>query len=215
MVFDSSNSWDRQYKRILSKLLSDCSFREDRTGVGVRGLFGYHFVLDVREYFPLLSLRRLHFRSIAYELFWFLRGDTNVQYLKDNGVSIWDEWADVDGNLGPVYGYQWNHGKRRVEDKHGLSHYIDYNPLSYVIEEIRNNPMSRRLLVNSWNQDSLFDMALPPCHYSFQFYCDGDGGLSILVNMRSCDVFLGLPFNVASYSLLLLMVGRLTGRFAK
>jgi thymidylate synthase len=215
MVSEVLNSWDREYKRILTKLLYDGESRPDRTGVGVKSLFGYHFVLEVSVYFPLLSLRRLHFRSIVYELFWFLRGDTNIRYLNDNGVTIWDEWADGNGDLGPIYGYQWNHGKRRVEDKHGLVHYIDYNPLSYVIEEIRNNPTSRRLLISSWNQDSLFDMALPPCHYAFQFYCGSDNGLSILVNMRSCDVFLGLPYNVASYSLLLYMVSRITGRIPR
>lgn len=171
----------------------------DRTGTGTISVFARQMRFDLTKGFPLITTKKLHLRSIIYELLWFLNGDTNIKYLQENNVSIWDEWADKDGNLGPVYGAQW----RRWESKDGKI--IDQ--ISNIIEELKTNPNSRRLLVNAWNVGELHKMALPPCHYSFQFYVANDK-LSCMLNQRSCDFFLGVPFNIASYALLTHMVAQ-------
>lgn len=171
----------------------------DRTGTGTISVFARQMRFDLTKGFPLITTKKLHLRSIIYELLWLLNGDTNIKYLQENNVSIWDEWADKDGNLGPVYGAQW----RRWESKDGKI--IDQ--ISNIIEELKTNPNSRRLLVNAWNVGELHKMALPPCHYSFQFYV-ANGKLSCMLNQRSCDFFLGVPFNIASYALLTHMVAQ-------
>ena len=187
----------QQYLELLNHILDKGTPKEDRTGTGTRSVFGYQMRFDLREGFPLLTTKKLHFKSIAYELLWFLRGDTNVQFLKDHGVSIWNEWADEHGELGPVYGSQW----RSWPTPDGGS--IDQ--ISDVVQQIRTNPDSRRLIVSAWNVAALPQMALPPCHLLFQFYV-ADGRLSCQLYQRSADVFLGVPFNIASYALLTTMV---------
>ncbi|MEN3040941.1 MAG: thymidylate synthase [Bacteroidia bacterium] len=195
--------YEQDYLSLLDKLLS-APIRLDRTGVGTRGLFGIHLDVDLREGFPLLTTKKVHFKSILYELFWFLRGDTNIRYLHDHGVTIWDEWADENGDLGPIYGYQW----RRWKGYNGEV----YDQLGAVVKTLRENPYSRRLLVSAWNVAHLSEMKLPPCHVMFQFYAEpAEHRLSIQVYQRSADAFLGLPFNVASYALLLHLVARVTG----
>lgn len=195
--------YERDYLSLLERLLT-APPRMDRTGVGVRGIFGVQLDINLQEGFPLLTTKKVHFKSILYELFWFLRGDTNIKYLHDHGVTIWDEWADPDGNLGPIYGHQW----RRWQGYRGET----YDQLSAVIKTLRENPYSRRLLVSAWNVAQLSEMKLPPCHVLFQFYAEPDTRrLSLQVYQRSADAFLGLPFNVASYSLLLHMVAQVTG----
>jgi thymidylate synthase len=176
--------------------------KADRTGTGTRSVFGYQMRFDLADGFPLLTTKKLHLRSIIHELLWFLRGDTNVAYLRENGVTIWDEWADAEGNLGPVYGKQW----RRWETADGAV--IDQ--MQEVVEQIRTNPDSRRLIVSAWNVGELREMALPPCHLLFQFYV-AEGRLSCQLYQRSADVFLGVPFNIASYALLTMMVAQATG----
>jgi thymidylate synthase len=176
--------------------------KHDRTGTGTISVFGYQMRFDLAEGFPLLTTKKLHLRSIIHELLWFISGDTNIKYLKDNGVSIWDEWADKDGNLGPVYGYQWRSWPAADGRK------IDQ--LKDVIEEIKKNPDSRRLIVSAWNVGEIPKMALPPCHALFQFYV-ADGKLSCQLYQRSCDIFIGVPFNIASYALLTLMIAQVTG----
>lgn len=176
--------------------------KEDRTGVGTISVFGYQMRFNLQEGFPLITTKKLHTKSIIHELLWFLKGSTNIQYLKENGVTIWDEWADENGELGPIYGYQW----RNWPDYDGG--HIDQ--ISNLIEEIKKNPNSRRLIVSAWNVAQLKDMRLPPCHILFQFYV-ADGKLSCQLYQRSADVFLGVPFNIASYSLLLMMVAQVTG----
>ncbi len=176
--------------------------RSDRTGTGTRSIFGYQMRFDLKDGFPLLTTKKLHLKSIIHELLWFLKGDTNIKYLQDNGVRIWNEWADADGNLGPVYGAQW----RSWPDGNGG--YIDQ--ISEVIRTIKENPDSRRIIVSAWNVGQLSKMALPPCHLLFQFYV-ADGKLSLMLYQRSADTFLGVPFNIASYALLLLMVAQVTG----
>lgn len=173
--------------------------KDDRTGTGTLSTFGYQMRFDLQAGFPLLTTKKLHVRSILYELFWFLNGDTNIRYLNDNGVSIWDEWADADGELGPVYGKQW----RRWEGADGRL----YDQITSVLENIRTNPDSRRHIVSAWKVDELADMALPPCHVMFQFYV-AEGRLSCQLYQRSVDSFLGLPFNIASYSILTHMVAQ-------
>lgn len=176
--------------------------RGDRTGTGTRSVFGHQMRFNLDDGFPLLTTKKLHLRSIIYELLWFLRGDTNVRYLQENGVRIWNEWADSNGDLGPVYGHQWRswpNGKGGTIDQ-----------ISQVVEQIRNNPESRRLIVSAWNVAEVADMALPPCHLLFQFYVTGDR-LSLQLYQRSADTFLGVPFNIASYALLLMMVAQVTG----
>ncbi len=176
--------------------------KHDRTGTGTRSVFGHQMRFNMAEGFPLLTTKKLHLKSIIYELLWFLRGDTNVRYLQEHGVSIWDEWADASGELGPVYGHQW----RSWPDYNGGT--IDQ--ISNLVQQIRTNPDSRRLLVSAWNVAEVDQMALPPCHCLFQFYV-ADGKLSLQLYQRSADVFLGVPFNIASYALLLQMMAQVTG----
>lgn len=192
----------RQYLDLCQHILDHGNDREDRTGTGTRSVFGYQMRFDLDQGFPLVTTKKVHLKSIIYELLWFIRGDTNIAYLKDHGVSIWDEWADEDGELGPVYGYQW-----RSWPVPGGEH---LDQLRWVIEEIKNNPTSRRLMVSAWNPADVPTMALPPCHVLFQFYVEADR-LSLQLYQRSGDVFLGVPFNIASYSLLLMMVAQVTG----
>jgi thymidylate synthase len=192
----------RQYLDLLSHVLETGDDRRDRTGVGARSVFGYQMRFDLADGFPLLTTKKLHIRSIVHELLWFIAGDTNIGYLNDNGVSIWDEWADEQGELGPVYGRQW----RSWPDREGGT--IDQ--LSWVLNEIRTNPASRRLIVSAWNPADIEDMALPPCHCLFQFFV-ADDRLSCQLYQRSADIFLGVPFNIASYALLTHMVAQVTG----
>ncbi|MHB8472491.1 MAG: thymidylate synthase [Gammaproteobacteria bacterium] len=177
-------------------------YKADRTGTGTRSVFGYQMRFDLALGFPAVTTKKLHFKSIIHELLWFLRGDTNIQYLRDNGVSIWDEWADAAGELGPVYGYQW----RSWPTPDGA--HIDQ--IRDVVEQIKTNPDSRRLIVSAWNVSDIPRMALPPCHAFFQFYV-AEGRLSCQLYQRSADIFLGVPFNIASYALLTLMVAQVTG----
>ncbi|CEJ15426.1 thymidylate synthase [Phreatobacter sp. AB_2022a] len=191
----------RQYLDLLSHVIERGTDRGDRTGTGTRSVFGYQMRFDLAEGFPVLTTKKLHLKSIIHELLWFLAGDTNIKYLNDNGVTIWDEWADPQGDLGPVYGKQW----RSWPDGHGGT--IDQ--ISHLIREIRTNPYSRRLVVSAWNPAEVDAMALPPCHCLFQFYV-ADGRLSCQLYQRSADIFLGVPFNIASYALLTMMVAQVT-----
>ena len=191
-----------QYLRLLEDIRESGSDRGDRTGVGTRSLFGRQLRFDLSDGFPLLTTKKLHLRSIIYELLWFLRGDTNIAWLNENGVKIWDEWADENGDLGPVYGHQW----RSWPTPDGQT--IDQ--IAWVENEIRTNPLSRRLIVSAWNVSEVGAMALPPCHTLFQFYVS-DGRLSCQLYQRSADVFLGVPFNIASYALLTMMMASVTG----
>ncbi len=191
-----------QYLRLLEEILESGSDRGDRTGVGTRSLFGRQLRFDLGDGFPLLTTKKLHIRSIIYELLWFLRGETNVGWLNEHGVRIWDEWADESGDLGPVYGHQW----RSWPKPDGGT--IDQ--IAWVENEIRTNPLSRRLIVSAWNVAEVGRMALPPCHTLFQFYVS-DGKLSCQLYQRSADVFLGVPFNIASYALLTMMMAKVTG----
>ncbi len=189
----------RQYLDYLQDILDHGTWKEDRTGTGTLSVFGRQMRFDLSEGFPVVTTKKLHLRSIIHELLWFLSGDTNVRYLRENGVTIWDEWADEDGELGPVYGKQW----RRWEAKDGSV----VDQMTNVMDRIRNNPDSRRMIVSAWKVDEIPDMALPPCHMMFQFYV-ADGRLSCQLYQRSVDSFLGLPFNIASYSLLTHMVAQ-------
>jgi thymidylate synthase len=192
----------RAYLDLMRRILAEGVTKADRTGTGTRSVFGHQMRFDLGEGFPLLTTKKLHLRSIVHELLWFLKGDTNIAYLKENGVSIWDEWADEDGDLGPVYGRQW----RAWPTPDGGT--IDQ--IAEVVAEIRRNPDSRRLIVSAWNPADVPKMRLPPCHLLFQFYV-ADGRLSCQLYQRSADVFLGVPFNIASYALLTMMVARATG----
>ena len=192
----------KQYLDLLQHVLDKGAEKKDRTGTGTISVFGYQMRFDLEQGFPLLTTKKLHLKSIIHELLWFISGDTNIKYLNDKGVRIWNEWADKDGNLGPVYGYQWRSWPAADGRK------IDQ--LSNVIESIKRSPDSRRLIVNSWNPGDIEKMALPPCHILFQFYV-AKGKLSCQLYQRSCDIFLGVPFNIASYALLTLMVARITG----
>lgn len=192
----------RQYHELMTNILNYGTDKGDRTGTGTRSLFGYQMRFNLQEGFPLVTTKKLHLRSIVYELLWFLKGDTNVQYLRDNKVSIWDEWADETGDLGPVYGKQW----RSWQAPNGET--IDQ--ISNVIREIKNNPDSRRLMVVAFNPSDVSKMALPPCHAFFQFYV-ANSRLSCQLYQRSADVFLGVPFNIASYALLTHMVAQVCG----
>lgn len=189
----------KQYQDLLQLVLDSGKFKPDRTGTGTYSLFGAQARFSLRESFPLLTTKKLHLRSIIHELLWFLKGETNIRYLKENGVSIWDEWADEEGNLGRVYGAQWCDW--RTADGRSI-HQVDR-----VIEQIKSNPDSRRLIVSAWNVGEIEGMALPPCHALFQFFVQ-DGELSCQLYQRSADLFLGVPFNIASYSLLTLMVAQ-------
>jgi thymidylate synthase len=191
-----------QYLELMRHVRDHGVRREDRTGTGTISVFGYQMRFDLSAGFPVVTTKKLHLRSIIHELLWFLQGDTNIKYLHDNGVSIWDEWADENGDLGPVYGYQWRSWPR----PDGGS--IDQ--ISELVEQIRNNPDSRRLLVSAWNPADVGAMALPPCHCLFQFYV-AQGKLSCQLYQRSADIFLGVPFNIASYALLTLMLAQVTG----
>ena len=188
-----------QYHDLLRLVLEDGVERSDRTGTGTRSVFGAQARFDLRERFPLLTTKKLHLKSIIYELLWFLRGDTNIKYLNEHGVSIWDEWADEDGDLGRVYGAQWR-------DWRGLNG-THVDQIGKVISQIRENPASRRLIVSAWNPAEIDTMALPPCHVLFQFYVNA-GELSCQLYQRSADLFLGVPFNIASYSLLTMMMAQ-------
>ncbi len=189
----------KQYHDLMQHILETGIKKEDRTGTGTISVFGYQMRFDLKEGFPLVTTKKLHMRSITHELLWFLQGDTNIKYLKDNNVSIWDEWADENGNLGPVYGYQW----RSWPTPDGV--HIDQ--ITNVVNMIKNNPDSRRLIVSAWNVGEIEKMKLPPCHAFFQFYV-ADGKLSCQLYQRSADVFLGVPFNIASYALLTMMVAQ-------
>ena len=189
----------KQYLDLMRHVRDQGVDKSDRTGTGTRSVFGHQMRFDLNAGFPLVTTKKCHLRSIIHELLWFLQGDTNIKYLQDNGVRIWDEWADEDGDLGPVYGYQW----RNWPTPNGES--IDQ--ISNVIEMIKNNPDSRRLIVSAWNPALVDDMALPPCHALFQFYV-ADGKLSCQLYQRSADIFLGVPFNIASYALLTMMVAQ-------
>ncbi|MDX1252092.1 MAG: thymidylate synthase [Gammaproteobacteria bacterium] len=192
----------KQYHDLMRHVKKHGIHKEDRTGTGTLSVFGHQMRFDLRQGFPLVTTKKLHLKSIIHELLWFLRGDTNIHYLKENGVTIWDEWADAHGNLGPVYGYQWRSWPT-PDGRH-----IDQ--ISQVIEQIKSNPDSRRLIVSAWNVGEIDNMALPPCHAFFQFYV-ADGRLSCQLYQRSADIFLGVPFNIASYALLTLMVAQVTG----
>jgi thymidylate synthase len=192
----------KQYHDLLNHILQNGTEKHDRTGTGTISTFGYQMRFNLQEGFPLLTTKKLHIRSIVYELLWFLKGDTNISYLKENNVSIWDEWADENGNLGPVYGHQW----RSWPTAEGRT----VDQISNLINQIKNNPDSRRLIVSAWNVADIERMALPPCHCLFQFYVS-EGKLSCQLYQRSADTFLGVPFNIASYSLLTMMIAQVCG----
>jgi thymidylate synthase len=192
----------KQYLNLLDRILTEGTKKEDRTGTGTISVFGHQMRFNLEEGFPCLTTKKLHLKSIIHELLWFLAGDTNVKYLQENGVRIWNEWADEDGDLGHIYGYQW----RSWPDYKGG--HIDQ--ISEVVETLKKNPDSRRIIVNAWNVADIENMNLPPCHAMFQFYV-ADGRLSLQLYQRSADCFLGIPFNIASYSLLLLMMAQVTG----
>jgi len=192
----------QQYHQLLQHILQNGVKKEDRTGTGTTSCFGYQMRFNLKDGFPLVTTKKVHLKSIIYELLWFLKGDTNIKYLKENGVGIWDEWADAEGNLGPVYGKQW----RSWEGADGKV----YDQIVDVINQIKTNPDSRRMIVSAWNVAELPKMALMPCHSLFQFYV-ADGKLSCQLYQRSADVFLGVPFNIASYALLTMMIAQVTG----
>jgi thymidylate synthase len=192
----------KQYIDLLSHVMEHGTEKKDRTGTGTISIFGYQMRFDLSEGFPVMTTKKLHLKSIIHELLWFLSGSTNIKYLQENGVKIWNEWADADGNLGPVYGYQWRSWPA-PDGRH-----IDQ--ISTVVRSLKENPDSRRHIVNAWNVGEIEKMALPPCHILFQFYVAG-GRLSCQLYQRSADIFLGVPFNIASYSLLTLMMAQVTG----
>lgn len=192
----------QQYHDLLKHVIAQGTRKGDRTGTGTISVFGHQMRFDLEKGFPLLTTKKVHLKSILHELLWFLQGDTNIKYLNDNGVSIWDEWADKDGNLGPIYGYQW----RSWPAADGA--HIDQ--ITQVIEQIKKNPNDRRLIVSAWNVGEIKNMALPPCHAFFQFYV-ANGRLSCQLYQRSADIFLGVPFNIASYALLTMMVAQVCG----
>lgn len=192
----------RQYLEFMRHVKEHGAIKTDRTGTGTRSVFGYQMRFDLQQGFPLLTTKKVHLKSIIHELIWFLQGSTNIAYLKENGVSIWDEWADAEGNLGPIYGYQW----RNWPAPNG--EHIDQ--ISQVLEQIRNTPDSRRMIVSAWNVADVPNMKLPPCHALFQFYV-ADGKLSCQLYQRSADIFLGVPFNIASYAILTHMMAQQAG----
>lgn len=192
----------KQYLDLLKKIMDEGVVKGDRTGVGTKSIFGHQMRFNLSEGFPLLTTKKLHLKSIIYELLWFIKGDTNIKYLNDHGVSIWDEWADENGELGPVYGAQW----RRCKTADGR----EIDQLSELMEQLKNNPNSRRLIISAWNVGEIEKMALPPCHSLFQFYV-ADGRLSCQLYQRSADTFLGVPFNIASYALLTMMIAKVLG----
>jgi len=191
----------KQYLDMCRHVLENGSYKEDRTGTGTISSFGYQMRFDLREGFPLLTTKKVHVKSIIHELLWFITGDTNIKYLKENKVRIWDEWADEEGNLGPVYGYQWRHWTNKFGK--------EFDQLAQLVEDIRNNPHSRRHILSAWNVGDIEEMALPPCHAFVQFYVSPDGKrLSCQLYQRSADIFLGVPFNIASYALLTMMMAQ-------
>jgi len=192
----------KQYHDLLQHILDNGVQKEDRTGTGTLSVFGYQMRFNLEEGFPVLTTKKLHLRSIIHELLWFLKGETNISYLKENNVSIWDEWADSEGNLGPVYGYQWRSWPT-ADGRH-----IDQ--IKQVVHQLKNNPDSRRIIVSAWNVGEIENMKLPPCHAFFQFYV-ADGKLSCQLYQRSADTFLGVPFNIASYALLTMMMAQVCG----
>lgn len=192
----------KQYLDLMQHVLDHGTQKHDRTGTGTISVFGYQMRFNLQDGFPMVTTKKLHLKSIIHELIWFLSGDTNIKYLKDNGVKIWDEWADADGNLGPVYGSQWRSWPKPDGEK------IDQ--ITQIINTIKNNPDSRRIIVSAWNVAEIENMALPPCHAFFQFYV-ADGKLSCQLYQRSADIFLGVPFNIASYALLTMMVAQVCG----
>lgn len=192
----------RQYLDLLRHILDNGTSKSDRTGTGTISCFGYQMRVNLEDGFPMLTTKKIHFKSVAYELLWFLKGDTNIQYLTDHGVRIWNEWADAEGNLGPVYGKQW----RSWQKPDGTT----VDQISVLVDTIKNNPDSRRMIVNAWNVGELDQMALTPCHCLFQFYV-AEGKLSCQLYQRSADVFLGVPFNIASYALLTHMIAHVCG----
>lgn len=192
----------KNYQELLRHVLDHGTRRDDRTGTGTLSVFGHQMRFNLEEGFPLLTTKKVHLKSIVHELIWFLKGETNIKYLKEHGVTIWDEWADQNGNLGPVYGSQWRAWK--TEDGRTI------DQISKVIEQIKTNPSSRRLIVSAWNVGEIDKMKLPPCHAFFQFYV-ANGRLSCQLYQRSADIFLGVPFNIASYALLTMMVAQVTG----
>ena len=192
----------KQYLDLLKKIMDEGVVKHDRTGVGTKSIFGHQMRFNLNEGFPLLTTKKVHLKSIIYELLWFINGDTNIKYLKDHGVSIWDEWADENGDLGPIYGHQWR--------SWGTPDGGKVDQISQLIEQIKTNPDSRRLMVCAWNVGEIDKMALPPCHVLFQFYVN-NGEISLQLYQRSADVFLGVPFNIASYTLLLMMVAQVCG----
>jgi thymidylate synthase len=192
----------KQYLDLCRHILDNGVKKEDRTGTGTVSVFGYQMRFNLAEGFPLLTTKKMHLKSIIYELLWFLRGDTNIKYLNEHGVTIWDEWADENGDLGPIYGYQWRSWRTRNGET--------VDQITEVIRDIKTNPNSRRLLVSAWNVGEIGQMALPPCHCFFQFYVAG-GKLSCQMYQRSADVFLGVPFNIASYALLTMMIAQVCG----
>ena len=195
----------KQYIDLANRVLSEGVYKEDRTGTGTTSIFGHQMRFSMEDGFPLLTTKKVHLKSVIHELLWFLKGDTNIKYLQDNGVRIWNEWADKDGNLGNVYGHQWRHWDLPNGG------YIDQ--VRDIVECIKNNPDSRRMIISAWNVGQINEMALPPCHCFMQFYV-ADNKLSLQVYQRSADLFLGVPFNIASYSLLLMMMAHVTGKFA-
>ena len=192
----------QQYLNLLSHVLENGAEKSDRTGTGTISVFGYQMRFNLSDGFPVLTTKKLHLRSIIHELLWFIKGETNIDYLKQNKVSIWDDWADAGGDLGPIYGYQWRKWPA------GEDHQIDQ--INQVITSIKDNPDSRRHIVSAWNVSELSKMALPPCHVLFQFYVN-QGKLSCQLYQRSADIFLGVPFNIASYALLMMMIAQVTG----
>lgn len=192
----------KQYLDLLNRIVTEGTQKEDRTGTGTISVFGHQMRFNMEDGFPLLTTKKLHLKSIIYELLWFLKGDTNVKYLQEHGVRIWNEWADENGELGPVYGHQW----RSWPDYEGG----EIDQIRYVLNQIKSNPDSRRMIVSAWNVAEVNKMALPPCHTMFQFYV-ANGKLSLQLYQRSADTFLGVPFNIASYALLLLMMAQVTG----
>ncbi|MDD4556712.1 MAG: thymidylate synthase [Alphaproteobacteria bacterium] len=189
----------KQYLDLLEDIMENGVDKMDRTGVGTRSVFGRQMRFDLSKGFPMVTTKKLHLRSIIHELLWFIKGETNIKYLKDNGVSIWDEWADENGDLGPVYGSQWRNWNGEGIDQ-----------LAYVIDKLKNNPNDRRMIVSAWNVGKISEMKLPPCHMMFQFYV-ANNKLSCMLYQRSCDTFLGVPFNIASYALLTMMLAQVCG----
>lgn len=212
------NSVDAQFKRLISKILEEGEYRDDRTGVGRISIFGEQLRFNLQEGFPLLTLKKTHFKSIVHELLWFLSGSTNVKYLQENGVTIWDEWCDPEGNLGPIYGKQWVDWSGydaigKVTRKPTVVEAVKYscNQIAILIHELIHNPNSSRHIVSVWNVGDLEDMALPPCHYTFDCFVSNSDKLSLRCTMRSVDTFLGLPFNITSYALLTHMLAQVCG----